>query len=97
MRRILLIAPALLTACSTVPPAPPVHGETPGYICEATNAQRFVGQPATAEAGAAILRETRSASLRWVSPGMMVTMEFSPSRVTVRIDPEHKISAINCG
>jgi hypothetical protein len=32
-----------------------------------------------------------------VAPGMMVTMEFSPSRVTVRIDPDHRISAINCG
>jgi hypothetical protein len=28
---------------------------------------------------------------------MMMTMEFSPSRVTVRTGPDGKITAINCG
>ena len=100
MRKAMLVTPALLAACSTVPAAPaepPVRGEVTGHACDAAGTDHFIGKPATAENGTAILRETHSASLRWVSPGMMVTMEFSPSRVTVRIDPEERISAINCG
>ena len=97
MRKVALLAPALLAACAAAPAEPPVHGEVPGHVCNADGADRFIGQPATAETGAAIMGATHSANLRWVSPGMMVTMEFSPSRVTVRIDPEHRISAINCG
>ena len=35
MRKLVLIAPALLSACSTAPAATPivVHGETPGHTC----------------------------------------------------------------
>jgi Peptidase inhibitor I78 family len=97
MRKAALLVPALLAACSTAPAEPPVHGQIPGYMCEAAGTDQFVGQPATSKVGAAIMRSTHSGTLRWVSPGMMVTMEFSPSRVTVRIDPDHRISAINCG
>jgi hypothetical protein len=97
MRKIALLAPALLAACAAAPAQPPRHGEVAGYVCNAAGTDRFIGQAATAEIGAAIMRATHSRSLRWVAPGMMVTMEFSPSRVTVRIDPEHKVSAINCG
>jgi hypothetical protein len=97
MRKAALLAPAVLAACAAAPAEPPVHGQVPGRVCDAAGTDHFIGQPATAEAGTAIMRATHSATLRWVSPGMMVTMEFSPSRVTVRIDPEHRISAINCG
>jgi hypothetical protein len=27
----------------------------------------------------------------------MLTMDFSPSRVTVRLGPDGKIAAVNCG
>ena len=97
MRNVVVLAPALLAACTAAPAEPPVHGQLPGYVCNAEGTDRFIGQPATAETSAAIIKATHSASLRWVRPGMMVTMEFSASRVTVRIDPDHKVSAINCG
>jgi len=96
MRDFGLLAPLLLSACAA-PAQTPTHGQVPGYTCDATGTDRFIGQPATQETGAAIMRATHSATLRWAPPGMMMTMEFSPSRVTVRIDPERKINAINCG
>jgi hypothetical protein len=95
MRNVGLFAPFLLAACA--PAETPIHGQVPGYTCDAAGTDQFIGQPATEETGAAIMRVSHSASLRWVRPGMMVTMEFSPSRVTVRIGPDGKISAINCG
>ena len=97
MRRIALFAPGLLAACAAAEPPLPVHGETQGRICNAANAEHFVGQSGTSETGAEILRATNSAVLRWAPPGAMLTMDFSPSRVTVRLDAANKITAINCG
>jgi hypothetical protein len=98
MRKLLWLSPALLAACATTQPAGiPVRGEVPGHTCDAAGTERFIGQPGNNETGAAILRATNSATLRWAPPGYMLTMDFSPSRVTVRLDPAYKITAINCG
>ena len=43
----------------------------------------FAGRQATAEVGKEILRVSGARALRWVRPGMMVTMEFREDRVTV--------------
>ena len=97
MRKIALLVPALLAACAAAPAEPPVHGQVPGHICNAAGTDRFIGQDATSETGSEIMRATNSAILRWAAPGMMLTMDFSASRVTVRFDPARKNTAINCG
>ena len=89
MRRLLLATPALLAACATTTPQ--------SLTCESFGAQQFVGQPGTSETGAAILQATHSSVLRWAPPGVMLTMDFSPSRVTVRLGSDGKVTAINCG
>src|SRR6476620_10175795 len=93
----LLIAPLALAACATVPPQSNVHGTVPGHICNAAVADGFIGQPGTQESGAAILKATNSAILRWAPPGTMLTMDYSASRVTVHLDGAYKITKINCG
>jgi hypothetical protein len=97
MRKVALLAPALVAACATAPAEPPVHGAVPGRICNAAGSDRFIGQDATSETGAKIMRATNSAVLRWAPPGVMLTMDFSTSRVTVRLDSGHKVTAIDCG
>ena len=97
MRKICLLTPALLTACSTAPAAPPVHGTVPGRICNAAGTERFIGQPGNSETGAAILKATNSAILRWAPPGTMLTMDYSASRVTIYLGPDGKVTKINCG
>jgi len=106
MRRIFLVAPALLSACSTAPAAPveggppssiPVHGATPGHKCDAAGTARFIGQAGTSETGAAIMRATRAAVLRWAPPGYMLTMDYSENRVTVRLGPDYRVTEIKCG
>ena len=59
----------------------PVHGVTPGHKCQLAAIERFVGHAATAELGEAIMR----------------TMDYREDRVTVRLGPDHKVTAINCG
>ena len=97
MRKLLLIAPVALTACATAPAEPVVHGETPGHTCTADNTDQFVGQGGTSESGAAILRATHAAVLRWAPPGYMLTMDFRADRVTITLGPDYKITKINCG
>ena len=97
MRKLALVAAALLAACSTPPAEPPMHGLVPGQVCDATSAEHFIGQDGTSDTGAAIMRATHSSVLRWAPPGTMLTMDYSPSRVTVRLGPDRKVTAINCG
>ena len=103
MRRVLLVAPALLSACSAAPveggppQTIPVHGMTPGHKCDASDTARFIGQAGTSETGAAIMRATHAAVLRWAPPGYMLTMDYSDSRVTVRLGPDYRVTEIKCG
>lgn len=97
MRRITLIVPALLAACSTAPAASPIHGETPGHTCQLTGTEPFIGKAGTGANGAAIKRASHAAVLRWAPPGYMLTMDFRADRVTVYLGPDKKITKINCG
>jgi hypothetical protein len=95
MRRIALLAPVLLAACATA--QPPVHGETPGHECRIEGTDQFIGQSATSEVGAAILRATHSAVLRWAPPGTALTMDYRADRVTVDLGSDNRITKLNCG
>lgn len=99
--RPILIAAALLplAACSTMgggadpaPPPPPAEA-----ACNGDAGQSFVGRTASAETGAALLRATGARTLRWVAPGMAVTMDFRPDRLTVSYDGAMKIERVSCG
>lgn len=88
-----------LAACSAADggtePAP-LPAPAPA-ACNGDAGQSFVGQTATAETGAALLRATGARTLRWVAPGMAVTMDFRPDRLTVSYDGAMKIERVSCG
>ena len=99
IRSIAIAAALPLAACSAgAPPAetlpPPPSAEGP---CNADGAQGFVGQTASAETGAALLRATGARTLRWVAPGMAVTMDYRPDRLTVSYDAAYRIERVSCG
>ena len=95
MRSVALMAAVLLSACAAA--QPPVHGVTAGHRCQSGTGASFVGQSATSETGAAILRATHAAVLRWAPPGVMLTMDYRYDRVTVRTGPDGRITSVNCG
>jgi hypothetical protein len=106
MHKLALAAPALLAACAAAsPPADdpaarqptPVHCVTPGHKCETSGTEQFIGQPGTSENGAAIVRASNAAVLRWAPPGVMLTMDYREDRVTIFLGPDHKITKIRCG
>jgi type IV pilus biogenesis protein CpaD/CtpE len=94
MRKIVPLA-LLLAGCATTPPA--TNGAVPGQSCTAAGIDHFIGQQGSSETGAAIMRATHSAVLRWAPPGYMLTMDFRADRVTVRLGPDGKVTAIDCG
>ena len=90
-------APLMLLAlvgCTSIEPALP-----PGSVsaCLPATLDQFTGQPATADLAARLLRTTGKTALRWVQPGMMVTMDFREDRLTVYLDAENKIERASCG
>ena len=95
MHRLALIALVLLSACAAA--QPPVNGVTAGHRCKNGTGASFVGQSATSETGAAILRATHAAVLRWAPPGVMLTMDYRYDRVTVRTGSDGRIISVNCG
>lgn len=97
MRNIALLAPALLAACSTVAARPVVHGETPGHTCQTEGTSRFIGQAGNSDTGAAILKVSHAAVLRWAPPGYMLTMDYRADRVTVHLGSDYTITEIKCG
>jgi hypothetical protein len=97
MRKILGLLPVLLSACSTAPAEPVVHGETPGHTCTEEKTAQFVGQIKSDALGAEIKRVSNAAVLRWAPPGVMLTMDFRADRATVWLDAANKITKVRCG
>lgn len=87
----LILPPAYGTPSAPIA-ATPATGE-----CRAVGLERFRGQPATAANGTAMLRASGARTIRWVQPGQMVTMDFSPQRLTVHLARGLVIERASCG
>ena len=99
MRLPIALAALALVACAKVapPPAdPPIHGVTPGYTCNGSNLQQFVGQPQSPDLEAQMLRVSGAKTVRWVPQGTAVTMEFRSDRLTVFLDGQNKVERLSC-
>jgi hypothetical protein len=103
--RTILAAGALLTTMTACAAAPPAAGgeddvptvEDPRYVCKAEPAQGLVGRPSSQELGAEAVRLTGAKTLRWISEGAMVTMDYRPDRVNVELDAKNNVTRIRCG
>ena len=96
MNHLLVLAlPALLAACTSV------AAEEPKVLgagsCRNDDLSRFAGQQATQELGAEMLRVSGAKRLQWITPGMMVTMEFRADRLRVQLGPEDTVLSARCG
>ena len=87
-----------LTACvganDAGPGTPHPVAEGP---CKNDGLDGFVGQKASAEVGTALLKASGAKTLRWGGPGMAMTMDFRPDRLTVSYDATMAITSARCG
>lgn len=88
MKRLILLA--ALAGCTTAspPPAPPQIADT----CGAARFGDLIGQDATA-----LERRLFLGQVRVIRPGDMVTMDFRPDRINIRITENETIQQIDCG
>ena len=87
------------TACAVTPPPEPevpVHGDVRGS-CNERAAQALIGRPADNSLGFEAQRLTGARTLRWIRPGDMVTMEYSPGRLNIHLDERHRVQRLSCG
>ncbi len=74
------------------PSPPPMEAQ-----CHAEGLDQFIGQKATAETGAAMLKASGARTLRWGGPGMAMTMDYRADRLTVSYDRDMIIERASCG
>ena len=97
MRALTAIGALLLgSACVSVVPPPPGPPPVAGS-CNAARAQGLIGRAATPDLGAEALRLTGARALRWIPPGGMVTMDYSPDRLNIETDAQNRVRVIRCG
>lgn len=89
-----LSAAAALAGCATT--GTEAAADRP-MTCDAVGAQSFVGQRASADVGAAILKGSGARTLRWGPPRSAWTMDYRQDRVNVRYDDAMMIEAVTCG
>ncbi len=92
----LSILPLALLAASCATP-PPATAPELGGSCRPVDQSRYVGREGSSALGAELMRESGARLLRWAPHGSMMTMEFSPDRLTVRLDAQNRVEAANCG
>lgn len=93
IRSTILVLTLLAAACAPVESMPtPISGK-----CDASAAQRLVGQSFRGGIGERARRATGSKAVRVIRPGQMATMDFREDRVNVSIDKRGRIESVRCG
>jgi hypothetical protein len=85
-----------LAACTVATSDGTAPGIPPG-TCHNEALAQFAGQAASQDLGTQMLRASGARTIRWVAKDSMVTMEFSPERVTVYLDGTNKVERASCG
>lgn len=98
MRQLIALVFLPLAAC-TVASSDATADSTPQApaACRNDALAQFTGQPASQDLGERMLRASGARILRWVPIGGMVTMDFSPERITVFLDGSNRVERASCG
>lgn len=87
----------------TLPAADPLKTESPDTMletpakCGADKVQSYVGKDASDAVRASVQKESGAKTIRWITPDMMVTMDYSESRLNAHLSTDGKIGSFKCG
>lgn len=96
MRKVMLLVLMPLAACAAAASQRTTTDQV-GPACDARALGKFVGQAATKEIALKLMGFSRARSMRWVRFGGVMTMDYSPQRLTVKLDQQGRIASISCG
>ena len=99
MHKLMLLTPLLLIACASAGERRIGLDQVPATAnCTQSSAlDAFKGQVASTELGAQLMAASRTRNLRWVPFGGVITMDFNPTRLTVRLDQQNRVESATCG
>lgn len=92
-----MMMPLMMAGCATTETTEPANATPPPGVCAPEGLDRFIGQTATAALAGDMMKASGAQTLRWVAPGMAVTMDFRQERLTVSYDENYKILRVSCG
>ena len=96
MRKLTRLLCSLPLAGCTIAESRPADG-IPAGGCGNEPLEQFIGQPATEELGGRMMQASGARILRWVPKGGVVTMDFSPDRLTIQLDGSNRVETARCG
>ncbi|NJS13594.1 MAG: peptidase inhibitor I78 [Sphingopyxis sp.] len=101
MRRILAIftAAPLLAACEPAATEPGGSAAIPDVAdaCGATKLTDHVGSSDSPALRETIAKASGAKAIRWLTPGMAVTMDYRADRLNANIDAAGRYSGFSCG
>ena len=65
--------------------------------CGADKVQSYVGQLANPANRANVAKASGTENIRWIEPGMAVTMDYRGDRLNVNLSGNGRINSFNCG
>ncbi|MEN3747762.1 I78 family peptidase inhibitor [Sphingomonas sp. HF-S3] len=99
IRIALPLAAVTLMGCTPVAtrpepgPAVPPAALTP---CGAEKVSHYVGKTRSASVEREVARLSGAKAIRWIAPGMAVTMDYREDRLNVDVDDNGVITAVRC-
>lgn len=75
----------------------PISLRDDGDECGASLVQSFVGIRANDTLRAEIATRSGAQTIRWIEPGMAVTMDFRADRLNAELDADGVITVLRCG
>jgi hypothetical protein len=96
MNRALPIALLLSLGACAAPGHPRVVGGTDAP-CHADGLDDLVGQPGSSALAADALKRSGAHTLRWIQPGMAVTMDYRRDRLDIHLNDHNLVTRITCG
>ena len=99
MRAAVIALACALAGCGVLPPLGPIPPDrAPPGTCDIERVpRRLIGGADTPELGEEAQRRSGAARLRWLQPGDMVTMEFSPQRLNIHLGADGRVARFSCG
>lgn len=67
------------------------------YRCDADPAQTLLGQTVSSDIEARAKELSGSKTVRTLRPDNVITMEYNPQRINLRVDEQDAITSVGCG